>query len=320
MLRAFIKRRQLTVVSTKTDQITDDTILAFSTLRNEILRLPYFLEHYRKLGIGHFLIVDNNSDDGSREYLAKQPDVSLWTTDHSYKLARFGTDWLMWLLIKYGHGHWCLTVDADEILIYPNYELRPLKDLTQWLEARQMPAFGALMLDMYPKGALDAQTYQPGQDPFEILRWFDAKNYRSQKQDPLQNLWVQGGVRDRAFFQDSPERAPTLNKLPLVKWNRRYAYVSSTHSLLPRGLNHYYHSGGSNEASGVLLHSKFLHMVVEKSCEEKQRQEHFNNSALYDAYYDQLSQGPDLWYEKSHEYTGWQQLVELQLMSKGKWE
>jgi len=319
LLRAFRKRWQLTVVSDKTDLIANNTILAFSTVRNEILRLPYFLDYYRKLGVGHFLFVENNSDDGTREYLAKQPDVSVWTTGHSYKLARFGADWLTWLLIKHGHGHWCLTVDADEILVYPYCDQRPLRELTKWLETGSIPAFGALMLDMYPKGPLSAQTYQSGQDPFETLRWFDSDNYRCQKQKPLQNLWVQGGVRDRVFFQEKPERAPTLNKLPLVKWNRRYTYVNSTHSLLPCHLNLAYEFKGANKTTGVLLHSKFLPVVVDKSREEKQRQEHFNNSSLYDEYYDRLSRDPDLWCEQSSEYSGWKQLVQMQIMSNGKW-
>ena len=54
---------------------------------------------------------------------------------------------------------------------------------------------------------------------------------------PMRNLWLQGGTRDRVFFADRPECAPTLNKLPLVSWRRRYVYVNSTHSMLPPRLN-----------------------------------------------------------------------------------
>ncbi len=317
--RALRKRRQLVSIVDRSDQITADAILAFSTVRNEIIRLPYFLEYYRKLGVSHFLIVDNDSDDGTGEYLAEQPDVSLWHTTYSYKLSRFGVDWLTWLQIKFGHGHWCLTVDADEILIYPHCDTRPLKALTDWLDQAEIPSFGTTMLDMYPKGALDAQSYQAGQDPFQILRWFDGDNYRSQMQPELQNLWIQGGVRERVFFADRPERAPTMNKTPLVKWRRRFTYVSSTHSLLPRHLNRVFDLGGTDKTTGVLLHSKFLHMVVDKSHEEKYRQEHFENSSQYDTYYDSLTQSPDLWHEASYQYDGWQQLEKMGLLSKGAW-
>src|ERR1700678_888881 len=49
-------------------------ILCCLVLRNELPRLPYFLEYYRKKDIGAFLVVDNGSSDGSFEYLLEQPD------------------------------------------------------------------------------------------------------------------------------------------------------------------------------------------------------------------------------------------------------
>jgi len=73
----------------------------------------------------------------------------------------------------------------------------------------------------------------------------------------------------------------------------------------------------ADQPSGVLLHTKFLPSIVQKSAEEKYRQEHFANSHLFDAYYDSLTQGPDLWSPASCRYEGWQQLVELGLMRGG---
>ncbi|SHL51908.1 Glycosyl transferase family 2 [Roseovarius litoreus] len=319
LFRAWRKRHQLRVVADRTASIAPDAILGAVTVRNEMVRLPHFLEHHRKLGVGHFLMVDNASDDGTTEFLAQQPDVSLWTTTHSYKLSRFGMDWLTWLQIRHAHGHWCLTLDADEIFIYPYHDTRPLRALTDWLDANDRQSFGALMLDMYPKGRLQDHPYRPGDDPFTELCWFDAGNYMIQKKPDLQNLWIQGGPRARMFFADRPRRAPTMGKMPLVKWNRRYAYVSSTHSLLPRRLNRVYGEDGDERLSGILLHTKFLNVVVEKSAEEKTRREHFANSDLYEAYYDSLIANPDLWCEGSTRFTSWRQLEALGLMSRGEW-
>ena len=95
--RSYRKRRQLSVVADRTKQIGHGAILGFSTVRNEAVRLPFWLEHHRRLGVGHFLIVDNASDDGTPAFLADQPDVSLWHTDDSYRMSRFGVDWLTWL-------------------------------------------------------------------------------------------------------------------------------------------------------------------------------------------------------------------------------
>ena len=92
--RAIRKRRELVALADRSAAIRPGDILAAVTVRNESVRLPFFLTHYRRLGVAHFLFVDNGSDDGSRDYLAAQPDVSLWTTAASYRLSRFGLDWL----------------------------------------------------------------------------------------------------------------------------------------------------------------------------------------------------------------------------------
>ncbi|WP_052265298.1 glycosyltransferase family 2 protein [Ruegeria sp. ANG-R] len=315
--RSFRSRRQLTGLSDQTQRIAPGAILAFTTLRNEITRLPWFFHHYRRLGVDHFLMVDNGSDDGSVAYLQDQPDVSLWRTTESYRASRFGLDWLTWLQWKYGHGHWTLMVDTDELLIYAHHDRRSLHDLTAWLDVHGQAAFGALMLDLYPKGPLGAQSYDPQSDPTEVLRWFDPSPYRALRQTPMGNLWVQGGVRERMFFSDRPERSPTLNKIPLVRWARHYAYVNSCHSALPRSLNFAYDGPGGQAPSGVLLHTKFLPEVVEKSQIEKQRRQHFHDPDQFGAYYDGIIGGPDLWTPRSAELRDWRQLQDLGLMNAG---
>ena len=291
----------------------------FCTQRNEGVRLPYFLEYYRKQGIGHFFFVDNDSTDGSREYLADQPDVSVWHTKASYKRARFGVDWLNWLQLKHAHGHWALTVDPDEFLVYPFCDTRPLRALTDWLDASSIKSFSAMLLDMYPKGRLDAQPYQRGQNPLDITCWFDSGNYTVSRNYRFNNLWIQGGPRARTFFANEPERAPAVNKVPLVKWDRRYAYVSSTHMLLPRGLNQVYDEWGGEKASGVLLHTKFLDTFAAKAEEELERNQHYAASVEYRAYAKHLKEDPQLWCKWSERYINWRQLEILGLMSKGNW-
>jgi len=141
-------------------------------------------------------------------------------------------DWLGWLHLRHGHGHWCLTLDADELLIYPHWTTRPLPALTGWLDQQGRKAFGVLTVDMYPEGPVSEGKITADDDPISHLCWFDAGNYQVQVQPRMRNLWVQGGARARTFFADQPRKAPTLNKTPLVRWHWRYAYVNSTHALL----------------------------------------------------------------------------------------
>ena len=317
--RAMIKRRELAQVQNRTGQIRKGDILLFATLRNEKVRLPYFLEYYRDMGVNHFLIVDNDSDDGSREYLAQQPDVSLWHTAKSYKRSRFGIDWINGLLMRHGHGHWALVVDPDEFFVFPFCDTRPLRALTDWLDSSSIRSFSAMLLDMYPKGSIGAQPYREGQNPLEIAQYFDSGNYMIKRNPLYGNLWIQGGPRARTFFADTPERAPALNKIPLVKWNRSYVYASSTHMLLPRGLNLVYDEWGGEKASGCLLHAKFLDTFAAKAEEEMNRRQHYAASHEYRAYREGLAAQPDLWCKWSEKYINWRQLEILGLMSKGNW-
>lgn len=271
------------------------------------------------MGIDHFLFVDKGSDDGSGAYLADQPDCSVWSTPASYKAANFGMDWMNHLLGRHAHGRWALVVDVDEFLVYPFCDTRPLPALTDWLDDSGIRSFGTLLLDMYPKGQIAAQPCAEGQNPFEIAAWFDSGNYTITRNPRYRNLWIQGGPRARAFFSDKPQEAPALNKVPLVKWQRGHVYVSSTHMLLPRGLNLVYDSLGGEKASGCLLHAKFLETLGEKAQEEMQRSQHYREGREYRAYAEGLADGGSLWTCWSERFINWRQLEIMGLMSKGSW-
>ncbi|KAB6716649.1 MULTISPECIES: glycosyltransferase family 2 protein [Roseobacteraceae] len=319
LIRAYRKSRELTCLQNHTDRIKKNDVLLVCTLRNERIRLPYFMKYYRDMGVSHFLFVDNDSDDGSREFLIGQEDVSIWHTTASYRKSLFGVHWMNALARKYCHGHWTLTVDVDEFFAFPFCDTRPIPALTDWLDNSGLRSFSAMLIDMYPKGPVDAQPYIEGQNPFEIAEWFDSGNYMLSTNWEYENLWIQGGPRARLFFHNDPFNAPSLNKIPLVKWDRSYVYLHSTHMLLPKRLNKVYDSNGGEMASGVLLHAKFLNTFVQKTEEELKRRQHYAGSREYLAYMSRIKDDPDLWCNWSEKYINWRQLEILGLMSKGNW-
>lgn len=318
-LRAMRKRRELIAVRDRSLSTKSGDIFLFITIRNECTLLPFFLQYYRSLGIDHFFFIDNQSDDNSLEYLVEQPDVSIWRTPHSYRSSRFGIDWINSLLSRFGHRHWCLTVDADEFFIYPFCDTRPMRALTDWLDGTEQRSFPAMLLDTYPKGPVDDLTYFSGQNPIELSSWFDPGNYVISKNKLYNNLWIQGGPRLRKFFNQDPYGAPSLNKIPLVKWDKKYVYVSSTHHLLPRGLNLTYDQQGGERPSGILLHPKFINKFKARAHEELSRREHYNKSAEYKSYAVTSRKPLEFWTDYSEKYINWRQLEILGLMSKGNW-
>ncbi len=308
---------QLVPCIVREKEIADAWCLVVCCMRNERIRMPAFLEYYRRLGVAHFLVVDNQSTDGLQEYLADQPDCSAWLGDGSYKASNFGMDWCNRLLERYGCGKWCLTVDPDEFLVFPYCEERGLRALTRYMDGMEQPSLFAPMLDAYGPDRLSRTPLVPGMSPFEACPYFDRFNM-SQKFDWYRrNWWVQGGVRMRRFAADAPDLAPALNKVPLVRWEAGLHYVSSMHHLNKPRFNCTVLDNPA-AVSGALFHFKYVSLLIAKAEEELVRGEHYAGSREYQAYHDA---GDPVLYdpEVSVRYRDPMQLVELGFMQAGAW-
>lgn len=317
LLSAALRGRDLRAVRDRTGGLPKQAILAAAVIRNEAGRLGFWLDHHRKLGVDHFLIVDNGSEDGGAEMLAAEPDISLWSTNSSYRRANFGVHWINHLARRHAAGRWLLVIDPDEFFVYPFCDTRSLRALTGHLEAHLRRSMGALLLDLHGSGPGLEAPVPAGANPLEAAPYFDAANYFYRVDERYRNLWIQGGPRLRGFFADDPGRAPALNKIPLVRWERGFAYVSSTHALLPRGLNLTYDEGEGERLTGVLLHAKFTGGLRVKAEEELARREHFGGGVEYRAY----AGGADesLITPFSARYDGWRGLERIGLMARGGW-
>ena len=80
---AFKRSFDLKAKKIQKHKIVNSKFLLISCLRNEGFRLNFFLNYYRKLGIEHFLIIDNDSNDETSEILNEDNDVSFWVTKKS---------------------------------------------------------------------------------------------------------------------------------------------------------------------------------------------------------------------------------------------
>ena len=148
-------------------------IRLFGVVRNENLRLPYFLDYYRRMGVIRFFIVDNDSQDGTTKFLREQRDCCVFHTAGSYAATRFGLDWLNPLINQYGDGHWIVLADADEIFVYPHCEQANLTELCAWLDRRGYQGVFALLLDLYSNRPLHEINYKRGENFLNACNHFD---------------------------------------------------------------------------------------------------------------------------------------------------
>jgi hypothetical protein len=309
-------RKDLKLVQDNLRSIGAEDVILVCCLRNELIRLPFFLDYYRDLGVDHFLLIDNDSTDGFMDWIRTFDDCSVWNTKASYLGSNFGMHWCNYVLSRYGNGHLCLTVDPDEFLVYPHMTTRNLKDLGIYLRDDERTSMHVVMLDAYGEGALSEALYSAGDNPFEICPYFDRDGY-IQRPGINDSTWIQGGPRMRAFARETPQLAPALNKMPLVWWKPQFCYRSSMHDGFPVSLNRA-HIPGEVSITGCLFHFKLMSLLIEKATEEIDRKQHYAGSREYRSYLDSEQvrfhePGISLRYESA------EQLIELGLMSAGSW-
>ena len=249
-------------------------ILLLSIVRNEDMRLPYFLKYYSAIGVDHMFIIDNGSTDGTTEILRDHPEVSVFHLVDNY---RHHWRWMTELLDAYGQGHWCVVVDADEILSYPHVETRSLKDLRDVLEAEGSGALGCCLLDMYSNTRLDATIPKLGDNPLNICPWCDPdfdttycvfRNEKTGKR--FMRRILTGNLRRRVFNTDV-----FLSKVPVFKYEKGVWLTRGSHAI--DGVR-------MSQISGAVYHFKYYADFLTRVPLEARRGEYFNDASEYKDY------------------------------------
>jgi hypothetical protein len=204
-----------------------DEVRVFMTVGDDMLRLESVLRHYRERGAHRFLIIDSGSTDGTLDYLASVPDVHVFSAPGEGDAL----DRLNALLDRYGSGHWALTVDADELFIYPHCEQIELPLLCRYLNYVGSQAVPCLSLDMYAASPIGDAVHRPGAPLIETCRYFDAAPYRMVSVDVGPYFEIHGGLRERLSADAS--RPAVLTRVPLVRWQQGTRYLRGTANITP---------------------------------------------------------------------------------------
>lgn len=274
--------------------------------RNNLNLLPAFLQHYRALGVTRFIVVDDQSHDGSKEWLESQIDVDVWISPVRYKEARRGRLWREALFRTYGGSRWYVNVDVDEFLVYDQCDVRSLHALIEVLTARRVSKIAAPMLDLYPKRPLECADYDSvlGEMPWTVADFFDSSGYELTFEKRYMSL--RGGPRRRMFDAESE-----LMKYPLLYWDARSSLGASIHQPLP-------YEGNFCAITGVLLHFKFFSDVGKRVAEAVADGQYFNGAAECRRILSELGSAGTLDFQSpvTTAYEGPEQLVRLGFMER----
>lgn len=271
------------------ERAADAPVTVVAALRNEMLMLPHFLDHYRALGAGGFLIADNGSDDGTLEHLLDQPDVALFCVDTDYSRSHYGVAWQQALLSAFRVGRWSLLADADELLFWSRDLRGSLPDLVAGADFRGADAARVHMLDMYPRGPLSQADFQ-GISPFVQAGYVERAPF----------LQVSAG---RGPYSDAPTFTSALRHR-LLPGSRAELFVAQKLALLKYrpwmrlsdGLHFVAHA---RLARRELLfgHFKYNAAFRAKARLEVARRQHFNNAEEYAKYLALVAEGRETLYD-----------------------
>ena len=258
---------------------TENVPTVVTVVRNEQLRLPEFIRHYKEMGVECLHIIDNDSTDETPDICAADNSITVWHTASSYAAAGYGQLWVGAVVRKFGLGKWVLNLDADELLVYPDMERRDIGDLQHWLVSHHHRRLFAPMIDMYGSrlyGAGIERDHRPVllQNPFfdgGIDREGPSYRFEETPHGPL----LVGGPRNRTVSVNDPKKF-YLSKFPLSLWAADTAYANP-HFPYP-------FSDNQRTAYGALLHFKFLADFQRRVATAVSEGEHWNHSTEYRRY------------------------------------
>lgn len=292
-----------------------DEIRAFACIRDEWLRLPFVLDYHRRLGVGRFFFIDNGSTDGTIDFLRGEVDCHVFAWGGNFFAENVDPPvWTNALRNAFGAGHWCLSLDADEMFVYPDCETVPLPVLCDYLDRMGSDAVEALVIDMYGRDAIVDANYRRHDSFLSACPHFDPElgwTVAADGQFPPELMFSR--FRERAFWHGShrKKRPPCITQVPLVKWRKGTGYLVAQHSLNTAVLS---------ELRAAVLHFKFLQGFYEATVQSLEQNAQVAEKGLEErrSYVDALSRDPrmTLYHPGSATYRNSAQLVQLGWMRR----
>ncbi|WP_308636707.1 glycosyltransferase family 2 protein [Paenibacillus silvisoli] len=281
----------------------NNDLIVVCVVKDDLVRIKSFYQHYRSLGVQKFAILDNSSTDGTYEWLLEQDDTDVFHTTTPYSTNR-RQGWINRLISYYGFNRWYLIVDADEHLMFEGMESKSISDFKEHAWRKGNFRVRTLTVDMYSKHSLNEKV--PDNDYVSSYIYFDSDNYREKKNYCFK--YIDGGMRVRMFKGDNEKFNPYLTKYPLIYFQKGDIQYNSHYSFP-------FHKNFRSKCWGALFHYKFLPSDLKKYNEIALSGSFYNGSYEYKQYISIYNKNPNMTFI----YSGSKRYVDsnsLKLISK----
>ena len=272
-------------------------------VKDELDRMKLFMDHYRMLGVRQFIIVDNNSTDGTREYVAKQPGTRVYLVEESFQTQKKQA-WIEKVLALTGYNQWYIVVDSDELIDYVGSEMHTVDELIQLKAKMGKTRLQGYMVDMYSKHPLFTQKCNYYEIP-KVFCLFDRNSYTEEKPNK-----VMGGPRSRLFGMKI-----ALSKQSIFYFKPEMLYANSHYLYLPD-------SESYEDNCFVVKHYKFLEQDRPVYEDHVRKGNYYNNSQKYKVIMGHIGEAKDVTYvyEQSVAYETSESLKQLPFVKWVDWD
>lgn len=276
-------------ISFHKDAVGQDDVTLITVVKNDIPRCKLLFSYYRNLGIRHFIVLDNNSDDGTFEWLMEQPDINLYRCQAPYETYRKEA-WVNRLISTCGFNRWYLIVDSDELVDYIGSDRYSISDLAKMLRQRNETRGKGMLIDMYSENDLFQTECEYSEIP-EKFCYYDLEGYRMVT-DGFVDHW-EGGPRERVLGT----KHIWVSKSPLVYYDED-TLVINAHFQYPISV------GDKSPDVFFIRHYKYLKSDYKAFAERVKKGNFANGSQFYKTAIEGHSKGEaiNFMHEKSKKY------------------
>lgn len=199
----------------------DSTPTVVTVVKDELNRMKLFFDYYRRLGVRRFIIIDNASTDGTREYAAEQPDTRVYIVKEKFQTQKKEA-WIEKVLTITGYNRWYIVVDSDELIDYVGSERHSIEELIEKQCKEGAIRLQGYLVDMYAEGNLFSVSCDYQEIPKQLCL-FDKDSYTEEGQNR-----IFGGPRDRLFGTHN-----LLNKQCIFYFTPEMLYCDCHYMYLP---------------------------------------------------------------------------------------
>lgn len=190
----------------------ENSLVLITVIRDEEDFVPSFIEHYKNLGVTHFIFVLNNNKDNSINIIKQHcsvghkiynPEICIYQTSTSYRDNKFGLVWVNSILDEQCKDLWCVVVDIDEYILPP--EGLTLRDIRSQMIDCKANVLQTVLIDFYPRVMDNLKIVSvDGFDPFESSPYYDSitddwRYFNCMLDDMDKSSVLKGGMRHRCF-------------------------------------------------------------------------------------------------------------------------